>query len=499
MRRLTCSLRPPPHSPSPVFEFRQISQQGKKGSSPELEDAGQLMSEAVTAVRTVLAYNLQARTADAYIAYLAAPRAAGYRRGLLIGFGQGFQRFILLCAYSLAFWAGAQFISQGVLIFPELIRVFLAITLAGEAVGRITSQAPDTARAEKAARAIFAVIDAGACSPIDGLAARGSGRPAGAAGGLRIEYKGVDFCYPSRPDVPVLRGLDLVIEPGTAVGVVGASGSGKSTLALLATRTYDVQAGAVLVDGVDVREWDLRALRAEFGLVQQEPALFADSIAYNIGYGVRGPVKPAPAQGVQPKETSGAAAAEGEEKEKEGGGKAAAAADDKAGAKSPAAHATIAVASGGGAAAFPPPSAEVIEAATAANAAGFISELADGYATYCGARGSQLSGGQKQRVAIARALLRAPAALLLDEATAALDSRSEQVVQEALDAVIARGAAQRTTLVIAHRLSTLARADRIVVLHSGRVVEDGSHAELMARRDGRYRALALAQQSGATI
>jgi ABC-type multidrug transport system fused ATPase/permease subunit len=335
------------------------------------------------------------------------------------------------------------------------------------------------------------------------------------SGALRIEYRNVTFAYPSRPDVQVLVKFNLVIEPGQCVGVVGASGSGKSTLALLAMRAYDPQSGAVLVDGVDVKEWNVAALRSQFGLVQQEPALFADSVAYNIAYGCALPEKMESGLGAQPKESGdntdepGLAggkqeidakpdAAKGHEDSGNGNGAAAEIELEEASAQKD----VVVQVSGN----YPPPPDDVVAAAEKANAAGFVKKLPDDYATFCGSRGSQLSGGQKQRVAIARALLRAPPLLLLDEATAALDSHSESVVQAALDQVIEdarRGGAGappvRTTLVIAHRLSTLAKADRIVVLDQGRVVEDGSHSTLMARPDGKYRALAVAQQTGGSI
>lgn len=226
---------------------------------------------------------------------------------------------------SVAFYAGSRFIAEGWLDFPALIKTFLAITLAAESVGRIASQSPDTAKASAAANAIFALVDSGEASPIDPLKETGKKAAelttAAAAktvsatstvslsSGRRIEFRNVTFAYPARPDIPVLRNFSLIIEPGQYIGICGRSGSGKSTITLLILRYYDPQAGLVraqlqrvgatagfsargpqrrcdaadfalqvLVDGVDVRDWNLRELRAQMGLVQQEPALFADSV-----------------------------------------------------------------------------------------------------------------------------------------------------------------------------------------------------------------------------
>jgi ATP-binding cassette subfamily B protein len=217
----------------------------------------------------------------------------------------------------------------------------------------------------------------------------------------------------------VLRGVSFTIAPGEVVALVGPSGAGKSTIAALLLRLYDPDAGAIRLDGVDLRELDPTWLRRRIGLVAQEPLLFSASIADNLRYG-------------RPDATR----------------------------------------------------AELEAAARAANADGFVARFPSGYDTLVGERGVQLSGGQKQRIAIARALLVDPRLLILDEATSALDAESEHLVKEALDRLMVG----RTTLVIAHRLSTVRDADRVLVLDGGRVLEAGPHDELIAR-DGLYRRL----------
>jgi subfamily B ATP-binding cassette protein MsbA len=234
--------------------------------------------------------------------------------------------------------------------------------------------------------------------------------------GLRAE--GVEFGYETGE--PVIRGLDLEIPRGSTVALVGPSGGGKSTIIDLFCRFYDPTAGRLSIDGVDLRDLSLKALRQLIALVDQNTFLFNDTIANNIAYG----------QGFQ-------------------------ADPDRRGL-----------------------SREEIEAAArAANAHAFISELPEGYDTLIGENGTMLSGGQRQRIAIARALIKNAPILFLDEATSALDSASEQVVQEALDRLMAN----RTTLVVAHRLSTVVNADRIVVIAAGQVLEAGRHSELLAR------------------
>ncbi len=229
-------------------------------------------------------------------------------------------------------------------------------------------------------------------------------------GPLGLRFSGVDFGYTRSS--PVLRGLDLAVEPGETVAIVGGAGSGKSTLAMLIPRFYDVHSGSLSVGGVDVRQVRLAELRAAIGMVFEDSFLFSDTIAANIAYG-----RPDASQ------------------------------------------------------------EQIAEAAEAAEAAGFIAELPQGYDTVVGERGLTLSGGQRQRIALARALLTDPRIMLLDDATSAVDPRVEAEILATLRQLI-RG---RTTVLIAHRRSTLALADRIAVLEHGRVADIGSFDELMQR------------------
>lgn len=250
-----------------------------------------------------------------------------------------------------------------------------------------------------------------------------------------VEFSNVVFAYPTRSDVTVLQGLNLVIPAGEMTAVVGGSGSGKSTIAALLLRFYNPLSGQILFDGQSVSQLDWTWLRNNIALVSQEPVLFSGSIRDNIAYG--------------------------------------SVADDR---MDDSAFASVS-------------EEEIWDAAKVANADRFIQSLPNGLDTIVGERGITLSGGQRQRIAIARALIRNPKVLLLDEATSALDAESEHLVQDALEKIMGG----RTVLVIAHRLSTVRNADQIAVLENGNVAELGSYDDLMAKENGAFKTLVRLQ------
>ena len=298
--------------------------------------------------------------------------------------------------------AGTMTLGDLTMVNAYMLQIFLPLNALGFVYRQLKKAMADTAH-------MFALLE---IEP--GVADRGDGLP------LRAERPTIvfeDVAFDYKADRAILRDVSLTIGAGDKVAVVGHSGAGKSTLARLLFRFYDVDAGAIRIDGRDIRELSLASLRAAIGVVPQDTVLFNDSIAYNIAYG-------APERATR---------------------------------------------------------ADVTRAARLAHLEAFIERLPDGYDTVVGERGLKLSGGEKQRIAIARAMLKNPAILIFDEATSSLDTQAEQAINQALS----EAAADHTTLVIAHRLSTVVDADRIVVMDAGRVVESGTHSDLLSR-DGAY-------------
>ncbi|KAF0693595.1 Aste57867_15460 [Aphanomyces stellatus] len=380
--------------------------------SDNLADSGSLATEAITNARTVTALGLQADIISRYDVLLEKPLKEGRKEAHVNGIMSGFSSFSMFAVYALVFWYGAKLIASDSITFPELIRTLMAIMMASQGVGQTAGFLGDTDAAKKSASKIFSIVDR--TPPVDSASDEGM-TPNTVTG--KIEFKDVAFNYPSRPNLKVLKHYNLTIEAGQTVAFCGPSGGGKSTCVALLERFYNPIDGQIMLDGRDISTLNLHWLRAQMGLVGQEPVLFVGTIAENIASGISNFAD------------------------------------------------------------LPDLQARVEEAAKMANAHNFIMQFPDGYDTQVGLKGEQLSGGQKQRIAIARAIMKNPSILLLDEATSALDSESEKVVQEALDNLLASKG--RTTIVIAHRLSTIRNADKICVVSGGRVAEQGTHDELM--------------------
>lgn len=390
--------------------------------------AGTIAEEVLSAMRTVVAFGGQKLELQRYAENLAYAYRNNVKRSFFAGLGFGALWFFIYSSYALSFWYGVGLIIEERDFPPNeqtynastMVTVFFAVMMGSMNFGTASPFIEAFGIAKAAGSKVFNVIERK--SSISSLSNDGA-KPIKSHGS--IEFKNVVFNYPSRPDVEILRGLNLTIDPGQTVALVGGSGCGKSTCIQLLQRFYDPEQGQVLLDGHDLKDLNVAWLRSNIGVVGQEPVLFGTTIAENIRYGKLG-------------------------------------ATDE----------------------------EIVSAAKEANAHDFIMKLQNGYDTMVGERGAQMSGGQKQRIAIARALVRSPNILLLDEATSALDTRSEARVQAALD----RASQGRTTIIVAHRLSTIRGADKIIVLSNGVVVEEGNHTELMALKK-HYHALVTTQVS----
>ena len=367
--------------------------------------------ESLSGLRTVRAFAREEQEVNRYRAAVDDGFQLAKKRA---GMGAGFNGLVTFGGYgaiAAVLWTGGTMLVEGTMSVGDLTSFLMYTLTVAFSIGALSSLYEDFSKAIGASARVFELLDREPALKTDGRtleAVRGE-----------VSLRGVRFAYPTRPDAPVLQGLDLELAPGEVVALVGPSGGGKSTVAALLSRFYDPQGGQNLRDEAPYTELSAQWLREQVGVVSQEPILFATSIEENIRYG-----RPDASR------------------------------------------------------------AEVEAAAKAANAHDFVSQFPEGYETRVGERGVRLSGGQKQRVAIARALLKDPRVLILDEATSALDAESEHLVQEALDRLM-QG---RTTLVIAHRLSTVRQADRVVVIEGGVVVESGDHEALLAH-DGLYKRL----------
>ncbi|KAL8158950.1 hypothetical protein V2J09_000487 [Rumex salicifolius] len=397
-----------------------ISKTSAKGQAAYAK-AAVVVEQTIGSIRTVASFTGEKHAVEKYNKAIVSAYQSSVQEGLATGLGLGALMCVVFGSYGFAIWFGAKLIIEKGYSGGNVLNVIIAVLTGSMSLGQISPCLSAFAAGKAAAYKMFETINR--MPEIDTFDSRGK-----VLDDIQgdIELRDIYFNYPARPDEPIFRGFSLSIPSGTTAALVGQSGSGKSTVISLIERFYDPQAGEVVIDGVNLKDFQLKWIRQKIGLVSQEPVLFASTIRENISYGKDG-------------------------------------ATDQ----------------------------ELRVAIELANAARFIDKLPQGIDTLVGEHGTQMSGGQKQRIAIARAVLKDPRILLLDEATSALDAESERVVQEALDRIMGN----RTTVIVAHRLSTVRNANMIAVIHQGKVVEKGTHSTLLKDPEGAYSQLVKLQEN----
>ena len=402
----------------PIVAFGRAVRRRSRYAQDTLADATAYASESISSIRTLQAFSNGSLVADRFGDAVETAFGAANHSIRTRAFLTAFAIFMIFGSVVAVLWFGAQDVLTGKMTPGTLGQFLLYSVFAAGALGALSEVWGELSLAAGAAERLTELLglEPSIAAPKNPILL-----PSPVKG--KITLKDVDFAYPTRPDLQIISGLNLAINPGETVAVVGSSGAGKSTLFALLLRFYDTTGGKIYIDDVGVETVDPEKLREKMAIVPQDTTIFAASVVDNILFG-----KPD-----------------------------ASASDAK-------------------------------RAALAANAENFISELAEGYDTMLGERGVNLSGGQRQRLAIARAILKDAPILLLDEATSALDAESEKLVQDALDKLMVG----RTTIVIAHRLATVLKADRILVMDKGSIVEEGTHKTLV-KKGGIYARLAKLQ------